>query len=316
MKKNNELAPIVIFVYNRLEHTKRTIEALQKNILANESLLFIISDAAKDSVSQNAVESVREYISKVNGFQKVIVIEREINFGLAKSIIEGVDSVISQFGKVIVLEDDLLTSKYFLHYMNSSLNEFKEEENILSITGFSFSTEFMQFPKDYKDEIYLNIRPMSWSWATWLDRWKDVDWEVKEYDEFIKNSGQIKKFNSGGTDLTRMLKNQMNGKLNSWYIRWAFHAFKQNKLTIYPKISYVNNIGHDASGVHCDVDNNDIYSHKELNNLEIKLSSRDISLNNKIVENFNKAFNTNYKRILRRKFNIVLNFLKRKKKND
>lgn len=143
---------------------------------------------------------------------------------------------------------------------------------------------------------------MSWSWATWIDRWKDIDWEVKDFQKFIKDTKQIKEFNRGGTDLTRMLKNQMNGKLSSWYIRWTFNAFKKNMLTIYPRISYVNNMGHDASGVHCVEDENDIYSHTELNDLEIGVLNKNIKLNTEIIKNFNRGFNTNYWRILKRKF--------------
>lgn len=314
MKNENQLAPIVLFVYNRLKHTKATIQALQNNSLAEESVLYIFSDGPKQPEEKESVEAVREYIKTVSGFKNIFINERDKNFGLAESIIDGTSTVLIQHGKIIVLEDDLITSKYFLKYMNDALKIFRDVENVFSVTGFSFTTKFMQFPKSYEEEIYLNIRPMSWSWATWIDRWEDVDWKVKDYDVFIKNSKQKKEFNRGGTDLTRMLKNQMNGKLNSWYIRWTFHAFKRNKLTVYPRIAYVNNIGHDASGVHCADDDNDIYAHIELNDREIKLWNKDIQLNNTIVKNFNKGFDTDYKKILRRKIKAIASKLKRKKK--
>lgn len=314
MIKNNKLAPVVLFSYNRLEHTKQTIKALQKNTLATESELYIYSDGPKNDEVAVIVDEIREYLKSIDGFKEVIIIEREKNLGLATSIIDGVTSVINKYGKVIVLEDDLITSKYFLKFMNDSLNVYGEKENIFSITGFSFSRNFMNFPNGYNEDIYLNIRPMSWSWATWIDRWEDVDWEVKDFQTFIRDTKQIKEFNRGGTDLTRMLKNQINGKLDSWYIRWTFNAFQKSKLTIYPRISYVNNIGHDASGVHCVEDSNDIYSHAELNDSISIVLNKNIQINNQIVENFNKGFNTNYWRILKRKLKIFSAKIKNKKK--
>lgn len=311
MIENKDIAPIVLFVYNRLDHTRQTIEALQQNTLAKESELYIYSDGPKNEDVREKVEKLREYLKTVDGFKEVILLERKMNWGLANSIIDGVTSVIEQYGKVIVLEDDLITSRYFLEYMNHALSIFEKNQKIYSITGFSFTTDFMQFPKDYQDDVYVNIRPMSWSWATWYDRWKDVDWNVNDYHEFIRNSKQKKTFNNGGTDLTRMLKNQMKGKLSSWYIRWTYSAFKREMLTVYPRVSYVNNIGHDASGVHCVNDKNDIYSHMQLNyNKEITINP-NIQLDQRIVNNFNKGFNTNYVKILRRKFKKLTNRLRR-----
>jgi len=315
MIRNNKLAPVVLFVYNRLHHTKTTIETLKKNILANESELYIYSDGPKNSEVSVTVNEIRKYLKSVTGFKKVTIIEREKNWGLAASIIDGVNTVIKNNGKIIVLEDDLLTSKYFLKFMNDALMMYDDVENIFSITGFSFSTKFMKFPDKYHEDIYLNIRPMSWSWATWIDRWEDVDWEVKDFQKFINNPKQIKEFNRGGTDLTRMLKNQMNGKLDSWYIRWTFNAFKKKKLTIYPRVSHVNNIGHDDSGVHCSEDTDNIYSHIELNDEEVNKFNKHIELNNDIVKSFNRGFNTNYLKILKRKVKKIsfLNILSIKK---
>jgi hypothetical protein len=262
------LAPIVLFVYNRLDHTKQTVESLQKNELASESELFIYSDAAKNECNINKVNEVREYIKTIDGFKKVTIIERERNWGLANSIIDGTTKIINKYNKVIVLEDDLVSSPYFLKFMNESLNMYRDRQDIFSITGFSFSQEFMKFDKNNKEDIYLNIRPMSWSWATWKERWNKVDWEVKDFDSFIKDRNKIKKFNTGGTDLTNMLTRQINGKLDSWYIRWSYHAIMNNLFTIYPKVSYVNNIGHDNSGTHSKIDKNNIYNHSELNKNE------------------------------------------------
>jgi len=301
MKVNKTLAPIVLFVYNRADHTEQTIEALKNNILAEDSNLYIYSDAAKNANAIQAVLEVRGYIKSVKGFKTVTIIQRDKNFGLAASIIDGVSVVCAKHGRVIVLEDDLVTSQYFLTYMNDALDIYKDVEKIFSITGFNFSSKFMKFPKDYKEDIYLNIRPMSWSWGTWIDRWKEVDWDVLDYQDFIKSS-QKKEFNKGGPDLTRMLKKQMNGKSDSWYIRWTYNAYKKSKFTIYPKVSYVNNIGHDNSGVHCTVDENEIYSHKELNFSKIIEFNKNIKMDQRIINNFNKAFRINFPKKIKELF--------------
>lgn len=284
--------PIALFVYNRPRHTQQTLEALQKNELSSESELFIYSDAPKNDAAKASVVEVRDLIKNVTGFRKVTVIERDKNWGLAASIIDGVTTLINQYGKIIVLEDDLLTSPCFLKYMNDALEFYKDEENIYSITGFSFSSEFMQFPNEYTADVYLNIRPMSWSWATWKREWNGIDWEIQDFDEFLSTRKKVRQFNQGGTDLTNMLKMQMSGQLDSWYIRWSYNAFNKGKLTVYPRISLVNNIGHDNTGVHCGVDPKNIYSHTELSlNSNVKME-KNMVLNMTIVSNFNKAFKT------------------------
>lgn len=291
----NNLAPIVLFVYNRPWHTKQTIEALQKNEMAKDSELYIYSDAAKSVDVQQDVNEVRKYTKTISGFKKVTVLNREKNFGLANSIIDGVSKIVNKYGKIIVLEDDLVTSPHFLKFMNESLNIYENIDNIFSITGFSFSQVFMKFPKKYNEDIYLNIRPMSWSWATWKSQWDNIDWDIKDYHAFISSNESMSEFNKGGSDLSNMLKLQMEGKLDSWYIRWSYNSYVQKKFTIYPKISFVNNIGFDATGVHCGIDKNNIFSHKELNNSENFILKKDIRLNKKVVNNFNKAFNIKFK---------------------
>ena len=134
----NEAAPITLFVYNRIDHTRQCVEALRKNLLANESALIIFSDAAKDVGSQNSVEEVRSYLKTIRGFTKIEIIERTNNFGLAKSIISGVTYVVNKYGRVIVLEDDLVTSPYFLIYMNKALDIYKNDDMVASIHGYIY----------------------------------------------------------------------------------------------------------------------------------------------------------------------------------
>lgn len=248
----HNLAPIVLFVYNRPWHTQQTIEALQRNELADESELIIYSDGPRDDKARESVRRVREYVKTINnGFKKITIIERDRNWGLADSIIDGVTEVVNEYGRVIVLEDDLVTSPFFLRYMNEALEFYRDNSSIMSISGYTLPPRYMKFPQNYYYDIYLNYRNSSWGWATWADRWELVDWDVQDYDQFIYNPEQQRLFNRGGDDLTPMLKSQMSGKIDSWAIRFSYAHFKERMYSVCPRYSYVSNIGCDGTGTHC-----------------------------------------------------------------
>lgn len=248
---NNDLAPVILFVYNRPEHTRKTIEALKNNLLARDTELFIFSDAAKNDAERKNVEKVRKYIKTLDGFKSITVIEREENLGLATSILSGVTEIINQNRKIIVLEDDLITSTLFLNYMNYYLNHYKKEQKVFSITGFNYPESLLHIPNKYPYSIYFGYRCMSWSWATWINRWNKVDWEVKDYDKCIKDKKSKKHFNRGGEDLSDMLRSQLENKIDSWAIRWCYAQSKSDAYCVYPVKSLVSNIGFDDTGVHC-----------------------------------------------------------------
>lgn len=242
------LAPVALFVYNRLNHTEKCIESLQKNHLAKETDLYIFSDSYKGEEDFNSVSDVRNYIKKISGFKSVNIILREKNFGLANSIISGVSEVIKKAGKVIVLEDDLLSSQNFLDYMNLALNFYNNVENVFSIAGYSPP---IKISKEYNFDTYLiPTRSASWGWATWENVWNNVDWEIRDYRKFCEKPDEKKIFNLMGNDMTKMLDKQMNGKINSWSIRFDYHLFRNNAYCVYPVISKIFNYGMDASGTH------------------------------------------------------------------
>ncbi|WP_290921310.1 glycosyltransferase [Halodesulfovibrio sp.] len=242
-------APVALFTYNRPDHTRRTVEALQQNPFASQSDLFVFCDGAKSS-NDAAVIAVREYVNSITGFNSLTVIERETNIGLAKSIIEGVTDVVSKFGAVIVLEDDLITSPYFLSYMNICLQYYERFEDVFSVSGWAPPT-LLQVRSEYSVAFFP--RTCSWGWATWQDQWHSVDWSVADYEQFKYSRSMQKEFNNGGPDLTKMLHAQMNGDVDSWAIRFCYSQFRQQKLSVYPIHSYVENIGCDGSGVHCNI---------------------------------------------------------------
>ena len=241
------LAPIILFVYKRPYHTKRTVELLKNNIHANESELYIYSDAAKSSEEKEKVLEVRKYIANITGFKKKYIINREENYGLSKSIISGVSDVIEIHKKVIVLEDDILTARDFLKFINEALKFYQDNVNIFSISGYTFP---IKIPNYYDNDIFIIPRVSSWGWGTWIDRWKKVDWNINDFNFFKDNRKIQKEFNIGGEDLTSMLLAQRYGYIDSWAIRWNYAQYKNDAVSLFPVKSKIQNIGFDNSGTH------------------------------------------------------------------
>jgi O-antigen/teichoic acid export membrane protein len=247
-RRKSDLAPVVLFVYNRPEHTRRTVESLLENYLAADSELFVFCDGAKNESDRAAVEEVRHYVHGLKGFRSVTICERERNSGLAKSVISGVTEIFEKYERQIVLEDDLLTAPDFLTFMNKALERYEQELRIFSVSGFNHA---VTMPDEYEYDGVFSHRSCSWGWGTWKSRWEQVDWEVSDYREFRANKGQQELLNRGGGDLSYMLDLQMSGAIDSWAIRWAYAHFKHDAVALASRDSKVYNIGFDGSGVHC-----------------------------------------------------------------
>lgn len=238
-------APIVLFVYNRPWHTKQTVEPLLKNTLADQSELFIFSDAPANAVAQEGVEQVRKYIKGIKGFKSVNIVERSENYGLAKSIITGVTEIISRAGKVIVLEDDLVTSPYFLQYMNDTLSHYEYCERVFHVAGYMYPVQNQELPEAF----FLPITSC-WGWGTWARAWRYFN------NDGLMLSGsmtreKIRQLNFNNTyDYWAQFLLNMEGKLTTWAIFWYINIFLQNGLCLHPAASLVRNIGHDGSGAH------------------------------------------------------------------
>lgn len=239
------LAPIILFVYNRPEHTQKTLDSLMLNELAQESTLYIFSDAPKSEKDFDKVNKVRKIITSLSGFENIQIIKRDKNFGLAKSVTSGVTEVINQFGKAIIIEDDIVSSKYFLKFMNEALSFYKDNKKIYSISGYNYP---INIPSSYNSQVYIFNRPASWGWATWKDRWDKATWNPENIFS-INNKTELRNLmDKGGKDLAPMLIKSIEGKINSWAVKWAFTHLKNESYCLYPIHSYVKNIGTDASG--------------------------------------------------------------------
>lgn len=241
-------APIVLFAYDRPGHLRQTIEALAGNDGAGESELVVYSDGPKDADSADSVEAVRDYLRSVAGFRSVTVVERERNLGLAASVIAGVTEVLARTPSVIVMEDDLLTSRNFLVFVNAALSTYEQRPDVFSVTGYNYP---LRIPPTYREDAYLSYRGSSWGWGTWRDRWNRVDWAVSDYADFVMDARSQELFRRGGDDLAPMLERQMAGELDSWSIRFDYAHYKHDAFCVHPVVSKVQNIGFDGSGVHC-----------------------------------------------------------------
>ena len=246
------LAPIILFVYNRPWHTQQTVEALQRCELATESDLYIFADGPKSNATDEQkakISEVRKYIRTIDGFLSVTIEESETNKGLANSVISGVNIIIEKYGRIIVVEDDIVAHPFFLRFMNDALDTYQEKQKIFAISA---TMERFSMPPNYKKNIFLTYRFGSWGWASWVDRWNSVDWDINNYP-IIKHPSQkqIKNFCKGGEDLWPMLKSQARGEIDSWAIRMAYNMSLQSRYCLRPIHSFVYNIGMDSSGIHC-----------------------------------------------------------------
>lgn len=244
------LAPILIFTYNRPQHTRRMLQALESADLAKDSDVYIYSDGAKNANSIEVVNKVRAIIAEPWQFNNIKIIERERNLGLAQNVISGVTEVIAKYGKVIVLEDDLQISKVGLRYFNDALDVYEKEEKVMEISGYMYPVK----DAEKLPETFFFRVANSWGWATWERAWKKYNPNIDELiADFDKE--KIKRFSIDHTEnFWKQVKEYKAGKINSWAIRWYLTLFNNNGLALYPRQSMIQNMGTDGSGTHSDAD--------------------------------------------------------------
>lgn len=249
----NFLAPIVLFVYNRPDHTEKTLKALQKNLLSEQSELFVFCDGPKTDTDHTTIlniEKTREIVRSKNWCKEVTVYESETNKGLAISIKEGVAKIINQFGKIIVLEDDIVTAKGFLKYMNDALNLYESNNKVMHIGSYlPYTNSVKNLP-----ETFFSRFMSCWGWATWKTSWNQANWDESELYEQIKDPKVRYEFNLEGVlNFHEQLENNINGSINTWAIKWFTNIFICNGLCLYPSHSLTKNIGFDGTGENCDL---------------------------------------------------------------
>lgn len=315
------LAPIILFVYNRPWHTLQTLEALLANELSVESKLYIYCDGPKEKTlteDLKKIEDVRKVIREKKWCGKVEIKERENNLGLANSVINGVTEVIEKHGKVIVLEDDIVTSRHFLNFMNDGLNVYEHDNEVFGISGYAFPSE-----KLIEKETYFLPIMSSWGYATWNNRWSKINFNGKDLLNQVENKSINNKLNFSNLDFLKMLKDQVAGLNDSWAVRFYVSMYLEKGLFLYPKSSLLKNIGFDGTGVHCKADENSIYNQNYKNNIEINVTRQTVKLDKRILNSFNKKVKRfslkSFKKKVRKKLPpeiVQLLIRKFKKKNE
>ena len=254
---------IALFVYNRPEHTQEVLNGLRKNKIPK---LYIFSDGIKDEKDNNSVGKVRNLIDSIDWCETEIIKSKE-NKGLANSIIYGVNYVLERHEKIIVLEDDCVPSDDFIVFMKKCFDKYENNEKVMNVSGYSLP---INIPNNYPYDIYFSYRTSSWGWGTWRRAWKYFDRNKSILAEIEKSPNLRKKINRAGEDLIPMLKNQINGKLDSWAVFWAINIIKNDGVCVNPVKSKIKNIGHDGTGTHCGTNNR----------YKVKLNKEDINLLN------------------------------------
>ena len=293
-------APIALFVYCRPDHVKKNIEALLANREAKDTDLYIFSDAPKNEKAKEGVAQTREYIHTIAGFKSVTIFEREVNWGLAKSLINGISQIVEQYGRVSVVEDDIIAAPYFLKYMNDGLEKYKDEPKVASIHAYSYPHK-----RKLPDTFFVKGADC-WGWATWKRAWDVFTPDAAFlYSEIVKRKLQ-REFDFNFTfPYMCMLKDQIKGKVSSWAICWYASAFLNDMYTLYPNVSMAKQIGMDGQGATHSVVTNKY--EVEVNQNVLCLKDIPIENSREGVKMFQEFFMTlkNSKGVLKRFIKII-----------
>ena len=264
-----ELAPVVLFVYNRPGVTLQTLEHLKNNALADKSVLFIYSDGHKPGANEAEIRkvlTVREIIRKEKWCSEVFIIESPVNRGLADSIINGVTEIVNRYGKIIVLEDDLLTSVHYLEYMNEALKRYAKCDKVFEILGYNFPVKMRT-----REKAYFSIVSSCLGWGTWERSWTKFDPSPNDYLRLSEDKQLRYKFDLDNSyPYSKMLKLQMEENVDSWAVRWWWTIFKNNGLTLFPSLTLISHIGFNPDATHT--------------KNEIKDFNKYFNINNKVTE--------------------------------
>lgn len=302
-----ELAPVVLFVYNRPEHTEKVLEALSLNTLSRESTLYVYSDGPKSGDSDQIIkqiEEVRMLVKSKDWCKHVHLINRKTNLGLAQNIVSGVTEVVGKYGRVIVLEDDIITSNGFLTYMNHSLSLYQHEEKVMHVSGYWFPLEES---KNLKQNFFYQV-PSCWGWGTWKRAWDNYIEDADLLYDNLKDSGKLEAFKiSKYADFEEQLLMNITGEKKTWAIKWYASTFLKGGINLHPNHSFVNNIGHDGSGVNSRI--NDSFSWDQLSTVS-QCEKVELQLDRKALRMMKKFYNSNnesmLKRILRKAYYLSL----------
>ena len=277
------MSPICLFVYKRYDTTKLMLESLLACPECADSELYVFMDEARNDSEADDVEKVRALFDNLQGFKAIHPYPARMNKGMARSVIDGVTTVLEKHESIIVLEDDLVVAPDFLTFMNAALEAYRDRSDIWSISGYT--PNLKEIEQYDKNSVFLVPRAQCWGWATWSDRWETVDWEVSDFNYLARNKKRRKAFDMGGNDLFRTLEMEHRERIESWAVRWAYAASKQKMWTVNPMLSKVQNIGLKSSTSH-------VGWHDERHNVELlgnkTIIDPNVQPDDKLVQAFKK----------------------------
>lgn len=277
------MSPICLFVYKRYDTTKLMLESLLACPECADSELYVFMDEARNDSEADDVEKVRALFDNLQGFKAIHPYPARMNKGMARSVIDGVTTVLEKHESIIVLEDDLVVAPDFLTFMNAALEAYRDRSDIWSISGYT--PNLKEIEQYDKNSVFLVPRAQCWGWATWNDRWETVDWEVSDFNYLARNKKRRKAFDMGGNDLFRTLEMEHRERIESWAVRWAYAASKQKMWTVNPMLSKVQNIGLKSSTSH-------VGWHDERHNVELlgnkTIIDPNVQPDEKLVQAFKK----------------------------
>lgn len=277
------MSPICLFVYKRYDTTKLMLKSLLACSECADSELYVFMDEARNDSEADDVEKVRALFDNLQGFKAIHPYPARMNKGMARSVIDGVTTVLQQHESIIVLEDDLVVAPDFLTFMNTALEAYRDRSDIWSISGYT--PNLKEIEQYDKNGVFLVPRAQCWGWATWNDRWETVDWEVSDFNYLARNKKRRIAFDMGGNDLFRTLEMEHRERIESWAVRWAYAASKQKMWTVNPMLSKVQNIGLKSSTSH-------VGWHDERHNVELfgnkTIIDPNVQPDEKLVQAFKK----------------------------
>lgn len=246
MKKSSNYAPILIFAYRRPVHLQKTLTSLMRCEGFSNSPVIIYGDGPRNADEEDKVVATRELARAMLG-EKALYYFSKKNLGLARSVIQGVTDTVRQFGRVIVVEDDLEFGSGFLRYINQAIDRYADNEEVFQVSGYMYEVPEL---RNSQRAMFLPVT-VSWGWATWERAWEHFDPLASGWEVIYKNKKLRQRFNlNGAYDYASMLARQMTGKQDSWAIHWYWSVFKEDGLVLFPPVSLVRNIGLDGSGSH------------------------------------------------------------------
>ena len=299
------ICPIIIFTYNRIDHLDTLIRSLKKNSLFINSKVIVFSDGPKDEIDKKKIEKIRIFLKKTLQQHKPEIIERDVNLGLSRNVIGGITQAFKTYDQLIILEDDLEVSPFFLNYMNDALNMYKNVDSVASISGYMYPIEPSKFSNDF---FFLNLIE-SWGWGTWKRAWKKFEIDSSKLLKEIDTRELVNDFNlSSGISYYKMLKDNIKGANDSWAIRWYASTFLKNMNTLFPNKSFVRNSGMDNSGENCNYTSvYDTSINLEYKNIK-KIDSFELVSDRLVVKSFFQK--VKYKRYIETIINKIKNLAK------